>query len=78
MFKAILTISLDELMNKMNDRTLMSELYEAGYISDYPIYIQIWVDETLFDADDMGPEARIVRFLSKEYGLNKTIVGVLV
>lgn len=73
MFKTSLMISLAELAETMEDEELEYDMQRLAITScAFPIY----VDDLLYDADDMSYEARISRWVFKNCGLNKTTIYV--
>lgn len=73
MFDSVLMISLSELVDMMEDEDLAFEMEEnVETTCAFPVR----VDNSLYDADDWSPEARISRWVYENCGLNKTTIYV--
>ena len=73
MFDSVLLISLSELVNIMDDEDLGWQMEENV---DTTCAFPVRIDNSLYDADDWSPEARISRWVSENCGLNKTTIYV--
>lgn len=75
MFKTVLMIALSELVEMMGDEAEDIE-YELEHSVLATSAFPVLVDSNLYDADDMGYEARISRWMNENCGLNKTTIYV--